>query len=217
MITTVIFDMDGVIYDSTPYTWEARKIYLSKYNIKLRDKEIPELLGNSFRDMMGILNKKYNLSLEFDDFSKKTREIQVELMKNYLKPNEGIRELIDDLLKNNVKIAIASNNLRRFIEEDLEIMNLRDKFEIITSVEEVKNYKPHPEIFLETAKKLNSLPTECVVIEDSNVGIEAAKRANMKTIAHPTKFNKKENFKGVNLIVNSLKELNWGIIKDLDI
>lgn len=208
MIRAVIFDMDGVIYDSTPYTWEARNIYLKKYGVYISDKEISQLLGRSLRDQLKIINDKHNLNLEFNDFSRKTRKIQVKLMKKNLKPCKGVKELIDDLLKHNIKIGLASSNLKRNILEDLKIMGLLDKFKIITSVEEAEHHKPHPEIFLKTAEKLNVRPEECVVIEDAINGIEAAKNGNMKAIAVLTRFHTKEDFKTADLIVNSLEELD---------
>ena len=209
MIKAVLFDFDGVIYNSTPFVWKARNIYLEKYGVKIEDNEIIEFLGRSFKDMLDELNRRYNLNLEFNDFSSKTREIQVDLMKKSLQPCEGVKTLINNLLKNNIRIAIASSNLKKFIEEDLEIMELKNKFESITSVEEVENHKPNPDIFLVAAKKLNVNPEECVVIEDAVNGIEAAKRANMKAIAVLTKFHKRKDFeKTADLVVDSLIELN---------
>jgi len=176
MIRAVIFDFDGVIYNSTPYTKKARDIYLKEYSVKVSDKDRSELLGRALRDQLAIITKKYNTLLDYDDFSKKTRDIQVQLMKGKVKPNEGVKELIDDLLKNKIKIAIASSNLKKFILEDLKLMNLSDKFKVITSAEEIKHHKPNPETFLVTAKKLDVKPKECVVIEDAVNGIEASKR-----------------------------------------
>ena len=178
MIKAIIFDMDGVICSSSYYIWKARNIYLHKYGVKIDNKEISELLGRSLRDQLVVINNRHNLSIGFDEFSKKTREIQVKLMKNDgLKPCEGVKELIDDLLENNIKIGLASSNLKKFILEDLEIIGLENKFKIITSVEEVTRHKPHPEIFLKTAEKLDIKPKNCVVIEDAVNGIEAAKKA----------------------------------------
>ncbi len=215
MIQAVIFDMDGVIHYSSPYVWKARNIYLEKYGVQIQDSEIPALLGRSLRDQIAMINKKYSIKLEFNDFSKKTREIQVDLMKKNLVSCIGVKELIDDLLKNNVKIAIASSNLKRFIVEDLEIMNLLDNFKIITSIEEVEHHKPCPEIFLRTAEKLEMPPENCVVIEDAVNGIQAAKRGGMKAIAVLTEFHAREDFKEADLVVDSLKELNWSKIKEL--
>jgi HAD superfamily hydrolase (TIGR01509 family) len=215
MIKAVIFDMDGVIYYSSPYVWKARNVYLKKYGVQISDEEIPKLLGKSLRDQLAYINQNYNLSIKYDDFSKRTRELQVQLMKNDLKPCEGAVELIGDLLRNDVKITIASSNLRRFIEEDLGIMKLRDKFEVITSVEDVENHKPHPDIFLVAAEKLGVPPDECVVIEDAINGIEAAKRAGMKAIAVLTEYHKKEEFTEADMVVKSLKELDWEKIKKL--
>jgi len=211
----VIFDMDGVIYDSSPYVWKARNIYLKKYGVKITSQEISKLLGKSLRDQLSYINKKYGLSISYEDFSRKTREIQVKLMKNKLKPKSGVEKLIYDLKKHKIKIAIASSNMRKFIIEDLKIMKLKDKFKVITSVEEVERHKPAPDIFLITAKKLKVKPENCLVIEDAVNGLQAAKKAGMKAVAVLTKFHKKEEFKDVDLVVRSIKNLNYYKLRNL--
>lgn len=215
MVKAVIFNMNGVLLNSTPFIWKARDIYLEKYGVQINDGEISELLGKSLRDQLAIINRRHNLNIDYNDFSKKTREIQLELMDG-MKPSEGVGALIDDLLKNDVKIAIASLNLKKFILEDLKIIGLKDKFEVITSVEEVENHKPHPEILLKTAEKLKVVPGNCIVIDDGIDGLEAAKRAGMKSIALATKFHKKDDLnQNADLVIHSLNELNWGKIKQL--
>ena len=211
----VIFDMDGVIYDSSPYVWKARNIYLKKYGVKITSQEISKLLGKSLRDQLSYINKKYSLSIDYEDFSRKTREIQVKLMKNKLKPKSGVKKLIYDLKKHKIKIAIASSNMRKFIIEDLKIMKLKDKFKVITSVEEVERHKPAPDIFLITAKKLKVKPENCLVIEDAVNGLQAAKKAGMKAVAVLTKFHKKEEFKDADLVVRSIKNLNYYKLRNL--
>ena len=66
----VIFDMDGVIYDSSHYVWKARNIYLKKYRVKITNQEISKLLGQSLRDQLDYINKKYGISVNYDDFSR---------------------------------------------------------------------------------------------------------------------------------------------------
>ena len=79
-------------------------------------------------------------------------------------------------------LGIASSAPINFIETVLSKLGLKEKFEVITSAEEVKYGKPNPEIFLLAAKKLNVNPQECVVIEDAEGGMTGAKKANMKCI-----------------------------------
>lgn len=176
-IKAIIFGMMGVVYDSTPYTWKARNQYLTRYGVTIPPEEVLGLLGHPLTYQLEVINKKYNLSLDYEDFSRETRKIQLELMKGNVKPVEGLPEFLADLRKHQIKTAIASFNLRKFIEEDLTVMHLQNTFDVITSAEEVQQKKPNPEILLKTAAKLGVRPEECLFIDDAATGIETARNA----------------------------------------
>ena len=222
MIKGVIFGMNGVIYDSVPYTRKAREIILAKFGIKRDPSEIGRTLGMSLKDQIEIMNKEYGLSLVYADFSEENRKIFNEITKGKLKPNPGVRELIDELLKNKIEIGIASMNIAVNIIEHLKIMGLREKFKTITSVEEVQKHKPDPEVLLKTCAKMKLEPEECVVIDDSAQGIAPAKKIGMKIIIIASKtgddpFQSREQLEknGADLVIDSIEELNWEKIKNL--
>lgn len=197
--------MVGVIYDATPYIWQARNQYLARYGVTISDTEVKELLGHPLTYQLGVINHKYNLALNYEDFSRETRKTQLELMKDSLKPVEGLLDFLADLKKHQIKTAIASFNLRKFIEEDLAIMGLQNSFDVITSAEEVQQKKPNPEILLKTAAKLGVKPEECLFIDDAAKGIETARNAGMKCIIRKTVFGQQmpdfliQSFKGLTL------------------
>lgn len=204
-IKAVIFGMMGVIYDSTPFTWQARNQYLARFGVTISPTERLGLLGHPLTYQLEVINQKYNLSIDYDDFSNETRKIQLELMKDSLKPVAGLPEFLADLQKHQIKTAIASFNLRKFIDEDLAVMQLQDKFDVIVSAEDVSQKKPHPEILLKTAAKLGVKPEECIFIDDAATGIETARNAGMKCIIRKTVLEKQvpdmviENFVGLTL------------------
>src|SRR3989338_5174958 len=117
-IKAIIFGMMCVVYDSTPYTWKARNQYLARYVVTIPPEEVLGLLGHPLTYQLEVINRKYNLSLNYDDFSRETRKIQMELMKGVLEPVKGLRQFLKSLHENNIKTAIASFNLRKLIEED---------------------------------------------------------------------------------------------------
>lgn len=96
---------------------------------------------------------------------------------------DGVRETIDALRETALPLAITSSAVRSSIEEILTRLGLRDAFGLIVDGSEVIHGKPDPEAYLVTARKLGVFPEECVVLEDSNVGVIAAKRAGMFCIA----------------------------------
>lgn len=95
----------------------------------------------------------------------------------------GAVETIRELQKSGVPMAITSSAVRNSIEAILERLGLRDAFTLIVDGSEVEHGKPDPEAYLLTARKLGVPPEECLVFEDSNVGVVAAKRAGMRCIA----------------------------------
>jgi len=101
---------------------------------------------------------------------------------------------------------VASSGTHRKIDFNLEESGLSSYFETIISCEDVKRGKPEPDLFLAAAEKLETPPENCMVVEDSLYGVEAAKRAGMKCIAVTTSFPEEE-LKKADIIVDNLMEV----------
>jgi beta-phosphoglucomutase-like phosphatase (HAD superfamily) len=99
-------------------------------------------------------------------------------------------------------------NNRPVVDYLLDSMKIRELFTVVVTVEEVSKFKPDPEIFLKTASKLRCLPADCVVVEDSIFGVQAAKAAGMSCIAVLTGVYSREELETANpcLIIDSLTE-----------
>jgi HAD superfamily hydrolase (TIGR01509 family) len=217
MLQAVIFDFDGVIYNSPYYYLKTRNIFIKRYNIKQTMKEQKKQLALPTKEFIDYINKKYNLNISFDYYFKEKYKIFNKISKNKLKVNNGVKKLLKNLKQNNIKIAICSSNEKSIIKKRLKEFKLINMFDIILSSEDITRHKPYPDSFLKIAKKLNVLPKYCVGIEDAPTGIQAIKLANMKSIGILTEFTNEIDFKKVNtdLIVNSLNELNYKKIKKL--
>ncbi|MFH1500817.1 MAG: HAD family phosphatase [archaeon] len=217
MAKAVIFDMDGVLIDSTKYIWKSFNQLLSKYNVQIPDDKVKKYLGRSLRDKIELWKKDYNIKEKIDpqEFSKSAFVLELKLMKKEVKPNQHLQNLIKKLKQNKIKVAVATSNYIPRASHILELIQVKDKMDTITTLEEIQHHKPHPEIFLKTAEKLEVKPEECIVIEDAVNGIEAAKKANMKAIALLTKFHTREEFEKADLIINSLSELTFEKIQAL--
>ena len=136
------------------------------------------------------------------------KKVQAEIKMSYrVKLFPGALELLMEL-QGKAKVALASMNNRPVVDYLLNSTKIRDFFTVIVTVEEVSHFKPDPEIFLKTASKLQCLPADCVVVEDSIFGVQAAKAAGMDCIAVLTGVYSREELETANpgLIVDSLKE-----------
>ncbi len=213
MIKAVIFDFDGVLVNSPEIVWEERKKYLQeKYGIALKIQDIQEALGLIAEEQAVYLGKKYSIPIDVDAFVKQRQSLEPILEKK-LKLTRGALELIKDLIKNKIKIAIATSKSHALVESEMKRFQLEIYFSVVVSKEDVKAHKPNPEVFLKAAEKLEAQPEECVVIEDAIHGIDAAKRAGMAAIGVCTPIHSK--FPGADLEVHSLEELNSEKIKKL--
>ena len=126
-----------------------------------------------------------------------------------LQPIKGIPELLANLKKDGIAIGLASSSEKAFIEMVLEELGIRGYFQAVVSGEEVERSKPEPEIFLRAAELLNVDPADCLVLEDSRHGVEAAKRAGMKCIGYQNPNSGPQDLSRADKIVHTLENLDY--------
>ena len=200
MLRAVIFDFDGVITDSEILHLRAFNRVLAQYGIEITTKDYyKDYLGLTDFECFKLVTDKSQLQLDrqqIKNLIKQKTRIFGELAKTEGRTIEGVRDFLEMLKQNNVPMAICSGALLSEIALILEEARLRPFFAVIVSAEQVKKGKPDPEGPLLTLQKLNRivspaqariqnpiLPNQCIVIEDSHWGLEAAKAAGMHTIA----------------------------------
>lgn len=136
----------------------------------------------------------------------------IELIKKEGKLKPGVKKIINFLLRNKIKIGLASSSPTQMINFTLQKLGIHRHFEIIHSAEKEIHPKPHPAVFLTAAKKLGVKPADCLVIEDSPVGIIAAKRAGMKCVAIKDKRIKNhKSYRLVDYKLDSLVDFTKGL------
>ena len=210
----VIFDMDGVLVNSTKYIWESFNHALKPYGVHFSNKDIKKYLGLSLRDDLELWKKEYGIELEFDKFSEDTLKIQLNLLKN-AKVDLNLLKLLQELKSKDIPMGVGTSSLRWRAERILKILNIYNYFLTMVTAEDVTNHKPNPDLFLEVAKRMKIAPENCVVIEDASSGIEAAKRGKMKAIGLITEYNNKKELKDSDLIIKDFSELSYKKIKNL--
>jgi beta-phosphoglucomutase len=192
MLKAVIFDFDGVIADTEALHFEAFNEVLAAYSIELSDEEYYELyLGYSDIDCFSALNDNYKL--EWDDAEIEDLILQkADAFEGFVRRGasiiKGVPEFIDMLRKNNIPLAICSGATLRDIKTVLGDSKLADSFKVIITADDVIAGKPDPEGYMLAKKRLAAAigqalsSDECLVIEDSEWGLEAARAAGMHTI-----------------------------------
>ena len=191
-IKAVIFDMDGVLINSEPLWRKAEIETFNELGFDFTEEMCCETMGMRTKEVIEYWYEKLQWKgKNIDEVTDMLLEKIHRLVQQEGKPMSGVKEAIAFLKRKNMPIAVASSSPFSLIHLVLEKLNIKDAFQIIESAEHLPYGKPHPQIFLNTAEKLNILPQNCLVIEDSFHGMIAAKAALMFTviIPEPGKYN----------------------------
>jgi beta-phosphoglucomutase len=179
-LKAIIFDLDGVITDTSEYHYHAWKRLADEEGIPFNRDDNDKLRGVSRKECLKILlNGKQILAEQFQEMMDRKNRYYVELLRQMTSKNilSGAKELVSEIKRRGIKIAIASvSKNTRTVLRGTGIENL---FDVIVDGYSVKNTKPAPDIFLFAAKELGVKPEDCVVIEDAEAGIEAALAGKM--------------------------------------
>lgn len=184
----LIFDLDGTLIDSMPAHFEAMRQALAEAaGMDLFPKErLAELGGKPAADIVALLNKENNLSMNAPKVCQRQHDI--------LESNLGRFEVIPEVAgyaeenRGKVPMAVASAGSTRMVKASLKSVGMLPWFDAIVGSDEVENGKPAPDVYLEAARRINVDPANCVVFEDSGAGILAAKSAGMKVVVVPSVF-----------------------------
>lgn len=182
-IKAVIFDMDGTIVNNIPYHILAWRKFAEKLHISFTLEEFFRDLSG--RTMHAIIMQKCGPVLPKKTEQKYGREKELlyrHLYRHHIAPIPGLEILLQDLRRAGIKIALASGAPKRNVDFILEGLQLAKAFDVALDSGHLRHGKPYPDIFLHAAKKLKVPAKRCLVFEDSNQGIKAARRAGMQVV-----------------------------------
>jgi len=206
MIKAVIFDLDGVIFNSEDIHTEAEKEALNKVGIPVTKEDIKEYSGVQIRKEFSDITHRYHSDISFEELIKIRDEILKDKLKNGFPLVPHVVEVLG-ALSNSFRLAVASSGERRIQGEQLKKANLMKYFKAIILGEDITNPKPNPEPYIKAAKKLGVVPSECVGIEDSISGFKAVKEAGMTLIAIKAEHNTAIDFSLADYIIEDLREI----------
>ncbi len=206
-VKAVIFDLDGVIADSEQLSGETTAAVLAKYGITLTDSERRETFGRRSPDIFSDALSKRNMEGNIEEMVQEKNRLLIEKVRTELKPIPNSIELVKWLKCNGYRLALATSSHSAKMQMEVDSLGIEDLFDVIVCGDDVRKGKPDPEIFLKAAEKLGAKPEECVVIEDSQFGVQAAKFAGMKAIAFDSPNTHNQDLSMADVVVDSLEKV----------
>lgn len=185
MIKAVIFDLDGVIVDTAHYHFVAWQRLAKELGITFTEKENERLKGVSRMRSLEIILELGGISLsesKKEELATRKNSWFVEYIEA-IKPDEifpGVRAMLHNLRKQGLKVALASSS--KNAETVIRLLQIKDEFDAVVDGTMIVHSKPDPEIFLIASQMLGVPPSQCVVFEDAEAGVEAAVAAGMKCV-----------------------------------
>ncbi len=202
--------MDGVIIDSEPLHFESDRMVMREFGVELTDEELNRFVGVANPQMWAELKDKYSINITIEELLERQHASKLKLLEEReLETISGIDELISDLQKKGIAIALASSSSREFIELVLKKLGITECFQVIVSGDEVEKGKPEPDIFLKAAELLKVSPENCIVLEDSQHGVNAAKKAGMKCIGFINPNSGNQDLSKADKVVSTLVGLEY--------
>jgi HAD superfamily hydrolase (TIGR01509 family) len=213
MISTVIFDLDGLLADTEKLHRGAYKEVFAELGFELSDEEYEDhwiRRGKGIDDFV----KKWNLAIEPKLIRRNKALVYGQMVRSDAGPMPGARELLDSL-KGKKQLALATSSYPRDAHNVLDVLGFTDYFSYVATKGNVERVKPFPDVFLHVADEMKEPPDQCLVLEDAEKGILAADAAGMKSIAVPNEHTRSNDFSKATLVLNSLDEVNCELIDHL--
>ena len=206
-ISTLIFDMDGLLVDSEPLARRSWQQVIQRYGLALDDETYGSMIGLRLEESSRLLQSRLNIPADPADLALQKETILAQIGTEGIPAMPGLERLMDELQRREIPWAVATSNRRAFALQVLEQLKLLPVCQSLTTGEEVQHGKPAPDIYLLAAQRQAVAPQQCLALEDSVPGALAAKAAGMVTLAVPGPHEKAEAFDFADFVFTSLDDV----------
>ena len=177
-IRGLIFDCDGTLADTMPLHFVAWRATLSKYNVPLDEDRFYSLAGQPTVHIVQLLLDEHGINDDAERISLEKEQAFLDVLDD-VEPIDAIVSIAREQ-HGKLPMGVGSGSRRDVVQRILTRIGLDDVFDCVVGAEDTEKHKPEPDVFLEVARQLNVPPEHCRVYEDADLGVEAARRANME-------------------------------------
>lgn len=209
MIKAVIFDMDGLLIDSEMISYQCYRQLLKSYGYEFTKEDyIRDYPGKQLTTSLEYIKEHYHLNYDIQEKIQLFHHLEKSFMETQGVPlKAGACQLLKHLVEHQYRIALATSSLAERACQILSEHQVLDYFDVMVYGSDVSRGKPFPDIFLKACEKLNVLPCEAVVFEDSEAGIQAAYDAHIPVYCIPDlKYPSQDHIDKTQGLLSSLNE-----------
>ena len=217
-LSGIVFDFDGVLFDSEKHWILVENPYLRKYIPTWKDAYYAQLVGKSLSEVYQTLVDTYGFHLTAEQYFADYEMMAVKLYSELAKPLPKLQKLLEFIKEDsNVSVAIASSSKPDWIMMALRAHNLQGHFPIVITAHDsnIRRGKPAPDVYLEATRRLGLGVAQLVAIEDSCSGVKAARAANIFCVGLRNGVNDDQDLSDANVVVNGYGEISVDYLSEL--
>lgn len=179
-----IFDCDGTLADTMPLHYRGWQRLMADYGATFSEDLFYSLGGTPTERILEILRDQHGVKiLDVPSVARRKEEYFLEML-HEVTPIDAVVEIARES-HGRLPLAVASGGMRQYVELTLDFIGIRSLFDAVVCFEDCARAKPFPDPFLEAARRLGVPPEDCLVFEDSHIGLEAAQAAGMQYVFVP--------------------------------
>ena len=184
-VEAALFDMDGLLLDTEAIYIEAMQQAARSLGREMALDFCHSMVGVPEHECSLMIEAYYGEGFSIEEFRARFYGLLRGLLETGIPLKPGVVELLDFLADRGLPLAVATSSARKTAERHLSHAGLLDRFTALATRDDVERPKPHPDLYLEAARRLGIAPERCIAFEDSNVGLEAAHAAGAMAFIVP--------------------------------
>lgn len=193
-IQGVLFDLDGVLIRSEELALQAWNEFLAESGRSLSVEQYTSMIGEA--DTSSFILKYFNIDMTNAEIKQDHRVRVMRLLETDLEPMPGAFDILEDLKTRGFPLAIASNSLQAYVEKALAVSGLRPYFQAVVARDLVPSPKPAPDVYEHAARQIGLDSADCLSVEDSPTGMQAAIAARTRCVVVPHDSLRERDFSG---------------------
>ncbi|MDA7527631.1 HAD family phosphatase [bacterium] len=206
VIRAVVFDMDGLMFNTEEVFNRSGTELLRRRGKNAPIKLFHSMMGRRAQEAFQVMIDMMELTESIEELQVESEELFFSMLDDVLAPMPGLIELLDVIEKQNIPKAVATSSHRPYLNNIMGRFDMLHRFHNTLTAEDVTHGKPHPEIYLTAAQRLNVSPHEMLVLEDSENGTKAAAAAGAHIISVPHDISRHHDFSSAKAIAESLSD-----------